>query len=86
MAVNLALIGIVTMVASVWLGYKNNGVVALQHGRAVFLTVLMAVVGLGLSIAARMQPDRYRLFPNLGIALNLLVLLGGVLFLGFGAI
>ena len=85
MAVNLALIGIVTMVASVWLGYKNHGIVEPQHGEAVFLSVVMSVVGLGLSIAARMQPDRYRLFPNLGIVLNLLVLLGGVLILGFAS-
>ena len=85
MAVNLALIGIVTIAASVWLGYRNNGVVAPQHAVAVVLAQLMSLVGLGMAIAGRLDPERYRFFPNLGIVLNLLVLSGGVLFLVCGS-
>ena len=86
MAVNLAVIGIVTIVASVWLGYIHNGVVEPQHGAAIFLAVLMSVVGLIMAIIARIQPDRYRLFPDLGIGLNLFVLLCGGVFWAFGMI
>ncbi len=86
MAVNLAVIGIVAIVASVWSGYRNNGLVEARHGAAVALAVFMSIVGLGMAIAARLQPDRYRLFPDLGIGLNLLVLLCGAVFLFFGTI
>jgi hypothetical protein len=85
MAVNIALIGIVAIVASVWLGYKNNGVVEPQHAVAVLLAVLLSVVGLCMAIAGRLDPERYRIFPNLGIVLNLLVLVCGAVFLILGS-
>lgn len=84
MAVNMALIEIAAIAASVWLGYRNNGVVEPQHGAAVLLAVIMSVVGLCMAIAGRLDPDRYRIFPVLGIVLNLLVLLCGAVFLYYG--
>ena len=86
MAVNMALIGLVAIAAAVWQGYRNNGVVALEHGAAVCLAVIMSVIGLCMAIAGRLDPNRYRIFPDLGIGLNLLVLACGAVFLFFGTL
>ncbi|MBQ9867588.1 MAG: hypothetical protein IJM34_11270 [Lachnospiraceae bacterium] len=86
MAVVLALIGIVTIVLSIILAYKNGGEARLSYGAATLLSMVMALAGLILAIISRMEPDRYYFFPDLGIALNVLVLAacGGILALGLG--
>ena len=86
MAVNLALIAIVSLVLVIWLSYRNGGQAKSRYALSTVLAELMALVGLILAIASRTEPDRYYLFPDLGIVLNGLVLIaGGVIFaLGIG--
>ncbi|MBR1471885.1 MAG: hypothetical protein IJ600_09630 [Lachnospiraceae bacterium] len=84
MAVNLALIGLGAIGMAVWLGYRHDGAVEPNHAAAVFLAQLMAMAGLGLAIAGRLEPNSYRFFPDLGIFLNLLVLVCGGLFVFLG--
>jgi len=84
MSTNLGLIGIVTTVACVWLGFLRRGEVPYSYGAALFLAELMSMVGLGLGLAGRFDIDRYYFFPNLGIFLNGLVLAGGIVLLGLG--
>ena len=84
MAVVLAVIGIVAIILSILLSYKNGGEARLSYGAAALLSMIMALVGLVLAVISRAEPDRYYFFPNLGIILNILVLAacGGLLALG----
>ena len=84
MAVVLALIGIVSILICIVLSFKNGGEASLNFGAATLLSVVMAFVGLILAIISRTEPDRYYLFSDLGILLNILVLAagGGILALG----
>ena len=84
MAVILAVIGIVAVVLSVFLSFKNGGEALPAYGAATLLSMIMALCGLILAIISRTEPDRYYFFPDLGIILNLLVLAagGGILALG----
>ncbi|MBR6257203.1 MAG: hypothetical protein IKR23_07465 [Lachnospiraceae bacterium] len=84
MAVVLAAIGIVTIVLSIVLSFKNGGEARLSYGAATLLSMVMSLAGLILAIISRMEPDRYYFFPDLGIVLNILVLAagGGILALG----
>ena len=86
MSVNLALIGIVALIVSIYLSYRGGGEGNARFATALFLSFLMSVVGLILAVISRTEPDRYYLFPNLGIILNALVLLacGGIFALGLG--
>ncbi len=84
MAVILALIGIVSMLICIVLSFKNGGEASLNFGAVFLLSMVMSAVGLVLAIISRTEPDRYYLFSNLGILLNILVLAagGGILALG----
>ncbi len=80
MSVGLALIGIVTVVLTITGGFKAGGEVEWKHAAAVGLAVLMALAGAILGLMARLEKDRYYFFPDLGLTLNVVVLILGIYF------
>ncbi|MCR5208815.1 MAG: DUF6142 family protein [Lachnospiraceae bacterium] len=75
MSTILGSIAVITLGLAVYLGFLARGEVAPQYALAVFLGLIMAVVGLVLGIYSRLKRDLYYFFPNLGILLN-----GGTIF------
>ncbi|MBR5422017.1 MAG: hypothetical protein IK115_12805 [Lachnospiraceae bacterium] len=86
LSVNLALIGIVALFLSIYLSYRSGGEGNARYAAALSLSFLMSLAGLVLALISRTEPDRYYLFPNLGIILNTLVILacGWIFALGLG--
>ncbi|MBP5607319.1 MAG: hypothetical protein J6X66_03510 [Lachnospiraceae bacterium] len=84
MAVILALIGIVTIILSIVMSYKNGGEAKPGYAAAVLLSMIMALAGVVLGIISRTEPDRYYFFADLGIVLNIIVLAAGGTILALG--
>lgn len=84
MASILGVIANVSIVLAVYLTYQNKGVALMQYGTVILLSLIFALVGLGLGIRSCLEKDIYRLFPVLGIILNSIALLAGgfILYLG----
>ena len=80
MSVALALIGIGTVLLTVYQGYKAGGEIVWGHVAAVLLAIIMAVAGFVLGIMSRLEKDRYYFFPILGIILNFALLAAGIFF------
>ena len=80
----LGAISLVSVILAVYLTFKNKGVAAMQYGTVILLSLIFAITGLVLGVRACLEKDIYRLFPVLGIALNILVVLSGgfILYLG----
>lgn len=74
MSTILGVISILSVLAAVYLSYKNSGNAVMQYGAAVFLVTVFSLVGIALGILSVMEKDRYRLFPFLGILFNFLAL------------
>ena len=81
MSVALALIGICTVLLTVYHGYKAGGEVVWGHVAAVLLAIIMAAAGLVLGVMSRLEKDRYYFFPILGIILNFVVFAAGMFFM-----
>lgn len=84
MASILGVISNVSIVLAVYLTYQNKGVAPMQYGTVILLSLIFALVGLGLGIRSNLEKDIYRLFPILGILLNSIAVLasGFILYLG----
>lgn len=62
----------VTLGTAVYLSYLNGGQVTQRHGTAGLLASLFMAAGLFLGIWSLTEKDRFKLFPVLGILLNIL--------------
>lgn len=70
MAVVLGILSIGTLVAAVYLSYQQGGVSSARYGTAALFSVIFMLVGLGLSLYSMTEKDTFKLFPILGIVLN----------------
>ncbi len=66
----LGVISVGAFVAAITLSVRAGGEVAVQYVLAVILGAVMSVAGVVLGIIARRKRECYYLFPNMGIALN----------------
>ena len=84
MASILGVIANVSIVLAVYLTYQNKGAAPMQYGTVILLSLIFALVGLGLGIRSSLEKDIYRIFPVLGILLNSVAMLesGFILYLG----
>lgn len=84
MAVILGILSIVTLVVAVFLSYKQGGVSSARYGTAALLTVLFELTGIGLGAYCLTEKDNFKLFPVLGIVLNVagLMILSLILYAG----
>ncbi len=64
--------------------YLNKGEALMQYGAVVLLALVYAVAGLVLGIRSLMEKDIFRIFPVIGIFLNVLTVIasGIILYLG----
>lgn len=74
MSTILGVISMISIIAAVYLSYKNGGNAKPQYGAAVFLVMIFALIGITLGVLSRLEKDNYYLFPHLGIAFNFLAL------------
>ena len=86
MATILGIISLASLGAMVFLSYRNAGEVGTGFGAAALLAALYSTVGLVLGLAAIQRKEYYRIFPVLGILLNLAALagIGLILYVGGG--
>ncbi|MCD8037894.1 MAG: DUF6142 family protein [Lachnospiraceae bacterium] len=84
MSTILGLIAAVSVALAVYLTYLAEGSAPMQYGVVVFLALIYAAAGMMLGIRALFEKDIFRLFPILGIVLNVIAMteVGIVLYLG----
>lgn len=84
MSTILGLIAVVSVAAAVFFTYRDKGDAPMQYGMVVFLSVVYALTGIVLGIRALLEKDIFRLFPIMGIALNVTAVLecGAILYIG----
>ena len=84
MSTILGLIAGVSICMAVHKTYLNKGAAPMQYGAVVLLSMVYAVVGLVLGIRSLMEKDIFRIFPVIGIFLNILTIItsGIILYLG----
>lgn len=85
MATILGIISLAALIVMVFRSYLSAGDVAVNYGFTGLLATLFSMVGLSLGMATVRDKDYYRLFPVLGILLNLAALGGVSLILYAGA-
>lgn len=76
MATILGIISLASLAYLLFVSYRNGGNVETGHGAAALLAAIYAVIGLVLGLAAIQVKEYYRIFPVLGILLNLAALTG----------
>ncbi len=74
MATILGILSNVSLAVVIYLSYRKNGDIPAGYGVTGVLAVLFSLVGLGLGIVTARDKEIYRLFPCLGILLNLIAL------------
>lgn len=87
MATILGVLTLLSMIAVIHLSFIQKGATPISYGLTGLLSMIMSLVGLVLGIVTVMEKDYYKLFPALGIILNLLSLLGVgfIVYAGMGA-
>lgn len=85
MAVILGIISLLSLGAVVFLSYRDNGVFEMKYGAVALLSAVYSLIGLLLGVVTVLDRNYYRLFPALGIALNMATLAGISLILYMGA-
>lgn len=74
MSTILGIISTASLGAVIYLTYLNDGEAAVGYGVTGLLATVFSIVGLGLGIVTVREKNYYRLFPWLGVILNLVVL------------
>lgn len=84
MSTILGIISTASLGIVVYLTYLQDGQATVGYGVTGLLATLFSVVGLGLGIVTIRDKNYYRLFPWLGVILNLVALgsISGMLYLG----
>jgi len=86
MATILGVISLVSLVMVVYISFINNGGSVASPGVTGLLITLFSLTGFFLSGVTFFEPERYLLFPVLGITFNTLALAGISLVLYVGTI
>lgn len=85
MAVILGVISLASLGTVVYLAYQNDGSAMPGYGFTGLLAAFFSLIGLGLGVVTVQNKNYYRVFPVLGILLNLLALAAVGLILYAGA-
>lgn len=76
MAMILGVISTLSLVSIIYLAYVQEGKVPAGYGVSGLLIAVFSLTGLILGIVTAAEKDMYKLFPGLGIILNLIALIG----------
>lgn len=71
MATNLGILSIITLGTAVYLSYQQGGISSARYGAAAFLAVIFMIAGIGLGAYSATEKDSFKVFPVLGIFLNI---------------
>lgn len=84
MSTILGIISVASLGIVVYLTYLQGGEATVGYGVTGLLATIFSIVGLGLGIVTVRDKSYYRLFPWLGVVLNLVVLgsISLILYLG----
>lgn len=74
MSTILGLISIASLAIVLYLAYKRGGDVPVSYGLTGFFAMIFSVVGLVLGGVTVQEKEAFKLFPVMGIVLNLLAL------------
>lgn len=86
MSTILGLIAGISIGLAVHRTYLNKGTALMQYGAVVLLAMVYAVAGLVLGIRSLTEKDIFRVFPIIGIFLNVLTVVAGGIILYLGVI
>lgn len=81
----LAVISLASLGTVIYLAYQDGGSSRTGYGFTGFLAAIFSLTGLGLGIVTVQNKNYFRVFPVLGILLNLLALAAVALILYAGA-
>lgn len=87
MSTILGVISTASMVVVIYLSFLLQGQTPISYGLTGLLALLMAVVGEVLGVMTVFERDRFKLFPIIGIVLNLVAIfiVGFVFYMGMYA-
>ena len=72
MSTILGCISVTALAFAVAFTYRDGGQAQIRYAAAALVAAIFSVVGFVLGIMSRFERDIFKLFPNMGIALNLL--------------
>lgn len=75
MSVVLGVICLLSLAFGIIASYKLEGEVGVNFGAALFVTLVMSVTGIALGVSARMDSGSFKLLPNIGTAVNAVVII-----------
>lgn len=84
MSAILGCISVTALVVSVVFTYRDGGQAQIRYAAAALVAAIFSVAGIILGIMSRFERDIFKLFPNLGIILNLLSIIFIVFLLVLG--
>ena len=84
MSAILGVISVSALVAAVVFTYRDGGQAQMRYAAAALVAAIFSVAGIVLGIMSRFERDIFKLFPNLGIVLNLLSIIFVVFILILG--
>jgi len=85
MSTILGLISIISIGLAIYFAYQNNGIAPMQYGAVVILSLMYSMTGVVLGILSYKEQDIFKLFPVIGIILNIVALLAGMTIFGLGS-
>lgn len=80
----LSMISLLSLILTIILSYVRKGDAPTNYGAVGFLCTLFCAVGIILALYGRKEPDKFYLFANLGLAINIadLLLISAILYAG----
>ena len=84
MSTILGCISVGALACAVVFTYRDGGEAQLRYAAAALVAAIFSVIGFVLGIMSRFERDIFKLFPNLGIILNLLSIIFVVFLLVLG--
>ncbi len=74
MSTVLGTISIGTLIFVIYFSYLQKGIVPERYAATIFLTMLFSFTGIVMGILGITEKDRFKLFPGIGIVLNVISL------------
>lgn len=80
----LGVIVLVSLVLSIYISYRLKGDAPASFGAVGFLCTLFSGVGVVLALLGRQEPEKFYLFANIGLGLNIfdLLFISNILYAG----